>query len=175
MGGTCQAKVCLKNNSIGHAGPNTLIMIESWAEGGYTVNDDQGPSGELLIGGGQVAQGYFEHEDSESFFTDQNGMRWFRTGDIARLDPVTNAVSIIDRKKQLVKLLNGEYISLAKIEVDIMELDWTEAVCVLTRPDKQQMVAVIVPDWNASQFKECQAKTMTLSEKQALEEKLRKQ
>ena len=86
------------------AHPNTLIMIETWEEGGYTIDDEEGSTGELLIGGGQVAQGYYEHEDSadnESFFTDQNGMRWFRTGDIARLDPITNGVSIIDRKKQL--------------------------------------------------------------------------
>ena len=129
-------------------------MIKSWKDGGYTIGDEQGPSGEILIGGEHVAGGYFKHDnpcDKDSFFVDQNGMRWFRTGDVGRLIPPTNDLSIIDRKKQLVKLANGEYVSLGKIESALLELDWIESVCVITKPTEPKLVAVIVPDWSILQ------------------------
>lgn len=150
-GGMSQIRFCPLADSIGHTGPNTLVMIKSWQEKGYTIQDEEGPSGELLIGGAHVAQGYLCQDSDgkdESFFTDQNGRRWFRTGDVARLNPLTNSVSIIDRKKQLIKLLNGKYISLAKIEQAMAKLEWIDTACVVTRSDKQQLAAVVVPDWS---------------------------
>ena len=40
--------------------------------------------------------------------------RWFKTGDIGQID-ADGTVRIIDRKKDLVKLQFGEYISLGKV------------------------------------------------------------
>merc|ERR1712107_295260 len=51
----------------------------------------------------------------EDFFTDENGMRWFKTGDIGRFEE-DGKLTIVDRKKDLVKLQLGEYISLGKVE-----------------------------------------------------------
>lgn len=45
---------------------------------------------------------------------DENGMRWFYTGDIGRFHP-DGCLEIIDRKKDIVKLQHGEYISLGKV------------------------------------------------------------
>ena len=30
----------------------------------------------------------------------------------------------------------------------MVKLDWIETACVVTRPDKQQLAAVVVPDWS---------------------------
>jgi acyl-CoA synthetase (AMP-forming)/AMP-acid ligase II len=44
-------------------------------------------SGEIVLGGGNVALGYFKLPDktAEDFFTDANGTRWFRTGDVGEI------------------------------------------------------------------------------------------
>ena len=65
------------------------------------------------------------------------------------------SIHIVDRKKQLLKLLNGKYISLAKIELAMVKLDWIDTACVVTRSDKQQLAAIVVPDWSVlEKFKE---------------------
>ena len=53
--------------------------------------------------------------DIEEFFTDGEGRRWFRTGDIGQFHE-DGTIKIIDRKKDLVKLQFGEYVSLGKVE-----------------------------------------------------------
>ena len=45
---------------------------------------------------------------------DEKGMRWFYSGDIGRFHP-DGCVEIIDRKKDIVKLQHGEYVSLGKV------------------------------------------------------------
>ena len=44
-------------------------------------------------------------------------MRWFYTGDIGRFHP-DGCLEIIDRKKDIVKLQHGEYISLGKVRIE---------------------------------------------------------
>lgn len=45
---------------------------------------------------------------------DEQGMRWFYTGDIGRFHE-DGCLEIIDRKKDIVKLQHGEYVSLGKV------------------------------------------------------------
>lgn len=69
------------------------------------------PQGEIWIRGGAVIDGYFNNpeENAKAF---QDG--WFKTGDIGLFD-ATGQLKIIDRKKNLVKTQNGEYIALEKV------------------------------------------------------------
>ena len=59
-----------------------------------------------------MAKGYFKNEEKtkESFF-EEGGKRWFKSGDIGEFDK-QGSLKIIDRKKDLVKLQLGEYVSL---------------------------------------------------------------
>merc|ERR1712200_157690 len=84
------------------------IKLVNWEEGGYTINDKQGPRGEIIIGGDHVAKEYYNMPDKtdEEFF-DKDGTRWFRTGDIGHFQE-DGTLKIIDRKKDLVKLQGGE-------------------------------------------------------------------
>lgn len=45
---------------------------------------------------------------------DEREMRWFSTGDIGQFHE-DGCVEIIDRKKDIVKLQAGEYVSLGKV------------------------------------------------------------
>ena len=53
-------------------------------------------------------------EKTEEDFYDEDGKRWFKTGDIGQVTERGN-ICIIDRKKDLVKLQGGEYVSLGKV------------------------------------------------------------
>ena len=57
--------------------------------GGYNNKDKPNPRGEIIIGGPNVSMGYFKNEEktTEEFSIDENGQRWFCTGDIGEFHP----------------------------------------------------------------------------------------
>ena len=134
--------------SSGFVHHNLKLKLQDWKEGGYGVNDQPNPRGELLIGGNHVSLGYFmkEQETNESFFTDSKGMRWFVSGDIVSIDRIKGTVTIIDRKKDLIKLQNGEFVSLGKIEAGLKDDPVIDNVLVAASSLHSFVVAVILPD-----------------------------
>ncbi len=54
-------------------------------------------------------------------------------------------MSIIDRKKDLVKLQLGEYVSLGKVEAQLKTHHLVENICVYGDPYKKYTVALVVP------------------------------
>jgi long-chain acyl-CoA synthetase len=113
-----------------------------------------------VIGGGNVATGYYKlpGKTNEDFSTDEKGRRWFRTGDIGEMAP-DGTLKIVDRKKDLVKLNHGEYVSLGKVESELKTCPLVENVCVYGDPKEQHCIALVVPDRN---------KLTTMSEKLGL-------
>jgi len=149
---TCQDKESHETDSVGYPPINGSILLDSWEEGGYSVQDPTTPSGEILLCGPFVAKGYYQcPEENTAFQTLDGGQRIFRTGDIGRINLGTNSLSIVDRKSQLIKLQNGEYISLGRIECALQGVKYVEHACVLARPQKRGSVAVIVPNGAACQ------------------------
>ena len=57
-------------------------------------------------------------------------------------------MKIIDRKKDLVKLQFGEYVSLGKVESELKTCPLVENVCVYGDATKIYTVALVVPDRN---------------------------
>ena len=106
-------------------------------------------TGEVVIGGGNVATGYYKLEDKtkEDFFKDETGRRWFRTGDIGEMAP-DGTLKIVDRKKDLVKLNHGEYVSLGKVESELKTCPLVENVCVYGDSKEPHCIALVVPDRN---------------------------
>jgi len=69
-------------------GPLTVcdIRLVNWEEGNYRVTNKPYPQGEVLIGGECVSQGYYKlpGKTNEDFF-EEDGQRWFKTGDIGEI------------------------------------------------------------------------------------------
>lgn len=93
------------------------IKLVDWAEGGYTVNDEPHPRGEIVLSGAHISTGYFKapEKTAEVYTEDADGKRWFYTGDIGEFE-ADGVLRIIDRKKDLVKNQGGEYVSYGKLE-----------------------------------------------------------
>ena len=121
------------------------MKLLNWDEGGYTVTDQQGPRGEIVVGGGHVAKEYYAMpEKTEEEFFNENGKRWFRTGDIGQMMP-DGTMKVIDRKKDLVKLQGGEYVSLGKVESLLKIHPAIENICVCGDSSKGYVVCLVIP------------------------------
>ncbi|KAL9621204.1 MAG: hypothetical protein Q9160_004337 [Pyrenula sp. 1 TL-2023] len=106
----------------------------------YSTNDP--PQGEIWIRGDSIAEGYFDNEkETKEAFTEDG---WFKTGDIGEFDR-NGHLRIIDRKKNLVKTLNGEYIALEKLESVYRSAPVVGNICVYAASDKAKPIAIIVP------------------------------
>ena len=55
---------------------------------------------------------------------------------------------IVDRKKDLVKLNHGEYVSLGKVESELKTCPLVENICVYGDPTRAHCIALVVPDRN---------------------------
>nr|CAB3463186.1 unnamed protein product [Digitaria exilis] len=136
------------DTSVGRVGaplPCSYIKLIDWPEGGYLTTDSPMPRGEIVIGGPNVTKGYFKNEakTNEVYKDDEKGMRWFYSGDIGRFHP-DGCLEIIDRKKDIVKLQHGEYVSLGKVEAALIVSPYVENIMVHADPFHNYCVALVV-------------------------------
>ncbi|XP_071541839.1 long-chain-fatty-acid--CoA ligase 4 isoform X1 [Panulirus ornatus] len=121
------------------------IKLVNWDEGNYRITDKPRPRGEIMIGGANIAVGYYKNpEKTKDDFCNEDGRRWFRTGDIGEFGE-DGSLKIIDRKKDLVKLQFGEYVSLGKVESELKVCPCVENVCVYADSTKNNVVAIVSP------------------------------
>ncbi|XP_071398171.1 fatty acid CoA ligase Acsl3-like [Centroberyx affinis] len=123
------------------------IKLKDWVEGGYRSTDKPHPRGEILVGGPNVTMGYYKNEakKQDDFFVDENGQRWFCTGDIGEFHE-DGCLKIIDRKKDLVKLQAGEYVSLGKVEAMLKNCPLVDNICAYANSDETYVIGFVVPN-----------------------------
>nr|XP_023918046.1 long chain acyl-CoA synthetase 8 isoform X2 [Quercus suber] len=137
------------DSTVGRVGPPLpccYIKLVSWEEGGYKSTDKPMPRGEIVVGGFSVTAGYFKNQEktNEVYKVDEKGMRWFYTGDIGQFHP-DGCLEIIDRKKDIVKLQHGEYVSLGKVEAALSTSNYVDNIMLHADPFHSYCVALVVP------------------------------
>ncbi|CAI4229044.1 unnamed protein product [Auanema sp. JU1783] len=145
-GAACVAEI--SDLSTGTVGPPVRcadIVLREWKEGGYSPFNDP-PQGEILISGPHVSPGYFKQpEKTAEDFIEYKGARYFCTGDIGQKRD-DGSILVIDRKKDLVKLQHGEYISLAKVECALLNCPIVDNICVYGSGLESFTIALVVPN-----------------------------
>ncbi|KAK3343787.1 hypothetical protein B0T25DRAFT_307534 [Lasiosphaeria hispida] len=111
--GTVQYPNDFSTGNIGPPCPSVELCIESVPDYEYTVEDRPHPRGELLMRGPIIFQEYYKNPTETAKTIESDG--WFHTGDIVEVDNM-GRFKIIDRKKNVLKLAQGEYISPERIE-----------------------------------------------------------
>ncbi|KAH0480201.1 MAG: uncharacterized protein KVP18_003051 [Porospora cf. gigantea A] len=106
----------------------------------YHTTDDP-PRGELCLRGESVSPGYVHLKTEKTMDTEG----WLHTGDIAELGR-GNCVRIIDRKKNIFKLSQGEYVSPETLEAVYSKAHIIDQIFVYGQPSKNYPVAVVVPN-----------------------------
>lgn len=96
-----------------------------------------------MVPNNQIFKGYFLEPDKTKEVIDEDG--WFHTGDIVSLLP-NYAVKIIDRKKSIFKLAQGEYICPDHLELEYSKISIIKQIFVYGDPTKDHIVAIIVPE-----------------------------
>ena len=140
-----------KTGRVGFPFLDVKVKLVNWEEGKYLITDNPNPRGEIHVGGNNVALGYYKNQaKTEEEFYDDEGTRWFRTGDIGEFEK-DGILKIIDRKKDLVKLQGGEYVSYGKVESVLKTHELIESICLYADPSKDFAIAIVVPNPTALQ------------------------
>ena len=129
------------DNAVGDIPSSIEIKLVDYAEAGYFSKSNP-PQGEIWIRGTPVLDEYFQNDKETADSIAPGG--WFKTGDIGEFDK-NGQLRLIDRKKNLVKTLNGEYIALEKLESTYRSNPLVGNICVYADPSQSKPVAIIVP------------------------------
>ncbi|XP_010773916.1 long-chain-fatty-acid--CoA ligase 5 isoform X2 [Notothenia coriiceps] len=127
----------------GHVGgplPCNVVKLADVEEMNYFASNGEG---EVCIKGKNVFKGYLKDPKTTAEALDKDG--WLHTGDIGKWLP-SGVLKIIDRKKNIFKLSQGEYIAPEKIE-NVYGRSGTVAQ-VFVHGDSLQscLIAIVVPD-----------------------------
>uniref|UniRef100_A0A8C7YFH0 Long-chain-fatty-acid--CoA ligase n=1 Tax=Oryzias sinensis TaxID=183150 RepID=A0A8C7YFH0_9TELE len=129
--------------SEGHVGPplpcNIIKLMDVPEMNYYAVNGE----GEVCVKGPNVFKGYLKDPEKTAETIDADG--WVHTGDIGKWLP-NGTLKIVDRKKHIFKLAQGEYIAPEKIENIYTRSDAVAQLFVHGDSLQACLVAVVVPD-----------------------------
>ncbi|OAY25468.1 probable CoA ligase CCL6 [Manihot esculenta] len=120
------------------------VRLESVPEMGYDALSGL-PQGEICIRGNSLFSGYHKRDDlTKEVLIDG----WFHTGDIGELQP-NGAMKIIDRKKNIFKLSQGEYVAVENLENTYTRCPLVSSIWIYGNSFESFLVAVVIPERQA--------------------------
>ena len=142
---TAENEKCIRYGSIGYPLANVDIRIDNPNEEGI---------GEIVAKGPNVMLGYYENEEatSEVIEIDENGDRWFHTGDLAYRDK-DGYIFIAGRKKNVIVLKNGKNVYPEELEILVNNLPYVAESMVFGMPKDDDLVVSVKIVYN-KEYKE---------------------
>ncbi|KAM0005781.1 putative long-chain-fatty-acid--CoA ligase [Helianthus debilis subsp. tardiflorus] len=138
--------ICLDAKRNGYAGysgptdPNLDARLVCVPEMNYDALSSK-PQGEVCIRGDVLFSGYQKREDlTKEVLADG----WFHTGDIGEWQP-DGSMKIIDRKKNIFKLSQGEYVAVEYLEIVYGLVPDIDAVWIYGNSFESCLVGVVNP------------------------------
>ncbi|KAG1896085.1 long-chain-fatty-acid-CoA ligase [Suillus fuscotomentosus] len=128
--------------TIGPPQPVNELKLVDVPSMNYTVEDKPNPRGELCVRGPNCFTRYYKDEKNTRD-TLQDG--WIHTGDVAEVDP-QGRFKIVDRVKNIMKLAQGEYVALEKIENMYIACPLVQQIFVHGDSLQSYLLAVLIPD-----------------------------
>jgi long-chain acyl-CoA synthetase len=124
----------IKFASVGRPAPGIEIQI----------SDD----GEILITGPTVFEGYYKDAEATAaaVYVDEDGRRWFRSGDAGYIDEDGHLI-YLDRVKDMLTLANGEKFSPQFIEGRLKFSAYIRDVMAIGGQDREFVTALIIIDF----------------------------
>ena len=102
------------------------------------------PRGEIWMRGPAVFLGYYRDEQKTSETLTKDG--WLKSGDVGAITPGSRSLKIIDRKKNIFKLQQGEYVASEKVENVYSKLKGVSELFFYGDSTQNFAVIIIVPN-----------------------------
>jgi fatty acid CoA ligase FadD9 len=113
---------------------------------GYFSTDSPHPRGELLLKADTLIPGYFRRPDITAEVFDEDG--YYHTGDIMA-ETAPDHLVYIDRAKNVLKLSQGEFVALSRLETLFATADSVRQIFVHGSSERSYLLAVVVPTVDA--------------------------
>lgn len=129
--------------SIGGIIPCAEVKLVDIPDMKYLSTDKPFPRGEIVVRGANVMSGYFKEPKKTAETLDADG--WLSTGDIGLIDN-RGLLRIIDRKKHIFKLSQGEYVAPEKLENMFITSGYILQLFVHGDSLQSELVMIVVPE-----------------------------
>ncbi|KAL0722960.1 hypothetical protein Bca4012_037559 [Brassica carinata] len=131
--------------TVGVPMPTVEARLVSVPEMGYEAFSGDVARGEICLRGNSMFSGYHKRQD----LTDQVVIKgWFHTGDIGEWQE-DGSMKIIDRKKNIFKLSQGEYVAVENLENTYSRCSLIAQIWIYGNSFESFLVAVVVPERKA--------------------------
>ena len=114
---------------------------------GYFATDRPHPRGELLLKTLNMFPGYYKRPEVTASVLDADG--WYHTGDVVA-EVAPDKLVYVDRRNNVLKLAQGEFVTLAKLEAVFGNSPLVQQIYVYGNSAHPYLLAVVVPTEEAS-------------------------
>src|ERR1700733_2616256 len=113
---------------------------------GYFATDRPYPRGELLLKTPNMFPGYYKRPETTAGVFDDDG--YYRTGDVFA-ETAPDRLVYVDRRNNVLKLAQGEFVTLAKLEAEFGNSPLIHQIYVYGNSAQPYLLAVVVPTEDA--------------------------